>query len=256
MDFLDRSAAVAAGRWIAIDCEATGFKPVEGRILVELAAVEYQGDTPTGRTWYSRFNPRCPINPFAERMHGLSELLLAGEPDFADRVDDFLAFIADSSLVLHGAACDIKTINSEITAAKRPALKGDRCLCTVKLSQRIWPAARARLSTLLDRLGIDAGERDSRRGHGALTDAELTARAFLAMQVLAGGLSRSTKAKRPRTEAEIERARQRSARRRQNRRNRKSMAGAVTGATDESAADTAALQTTHPDAPPLESLVP
>jgi len=170
----------ARPRLVAIDIEGTGYKPVDGRSVIELAAVEIAGGALTGASWVSRFNPDAPMNPVAIGIHGIRPAQLEGEPRFAERAGDLLAFLDGAPMVFHGAGDDLRAINLELAAAGLPPLAAPAA-CTVKLAQSLWPKQPARLSVVLERLGIDAGARKRRRGHAALSDATLAAKAWLAM---------------------------------------------------------------------------
>jgi DNA polymerase-3 subunit epsilon len=112
----------------------------------------------------------------ARAVHGLSDEFLAKQRLFAEIASDFLAFIADSPLVIHNAEFDIGFLNAELVRAKLPALPGERAVDTVALARRKFPGAPANLDALCRRFGIDNSDR---RLHGALLDASLLAEVYL-----------------------------------------------------------------------------
>ena len=95
---------------------------------------------------------------------------------FADIADEFLAFIADSTLVIHNAAFDIKFINAELTRAGRGSIPLARSIDTIEIAKRKFPGARYSLDELCRRFGVDLSARSK---HGALLDAQLTAEIYL-----------------------------------------------------------------------------
>ncbi len=70
---------------------------------------------------------------------GLSTEFLASKPLFAEVVDEFLAFIGDTPLVIHNASFDISFINAELERIKRPAVLRERLVDTLLLARRKHP---------------------------------------------------------------------------------------------------------------------
>jgi DNA polymerase-3 subunit epsilon len=115
-----------------------------------------------------------PAEAFA--VHGLSGEFLAGKPLFAEVVEEFLEFIADSPLVIHNASFDISFINVELDRIKRPPIARDRLVDTLLLARRKHPGVSNRLDDLCSRYAIDNSRRTK---HGALLDAELLAEVYI-----------------------------------------------------------------------------
>jgi DNA polymerase-3 subunit epsilon len=163
-------------REIVFDTETTGFEPGEGHRIVEIGCVELEDHFPTGRTLQLYLNPERDIPIESQRVHGLSAEFLADKALFADVADEFLAFIADSTLVIHNAAFDIKFINAELTRAGRAPIPLARSVDTIEIAKRKFPGARYSLDELCKRFGVDLS---ARAKHGALLDAQLTAEIYL-----------------------------------------------------------------------------
>jgi DNA polymerase III subunit epsilon len=165
-----------AMREIIFDTETTGLDPKSGDRLVELGCVEMVNRVTTGQTFHAYFNPERSMPAAAEAVHGLSEAFLADKPKFAERADEFLAFIGDSPLVAHNAGFDFGFINAELQMCGRQPVSLDRMIDTVALARVRHPGAKNSLDALCTRYGID---RSHRTKHGALLDAELLAQVYV-----------------------------------------------------------------------------
>lgn len=163
-------------REIALDTETTGLNPKSGDRIVEIGCVEMQGHMATGRSFQVYINPQRDMPEEAFRVHGLSSAFLADKPLFADVVDDFLAFLEDSPLVIHNALFDLGFINAELERVGHPPISLARTADTVDIARRKYPGSPASLDALCKRFGIDLTGRDL---HGALLDARLLADVYL-----------------------------------------------------------------------------
>lgn len=163
-------------REVVLDTETTGFEPAEGHRIVEIGCVELVEHLPTGRTYRCYLNPERPVPIETQRVHGLSDEFLADKPKFVEIVDEFLAFIADSALVIHNAGFDLKFVNSELHRIGRVPIPYARTIDTIEIAKSKIPGARYSLDELCKRFGIDLSARSK---HGALLDAELTSQVYL-----------------------------------------------------------------------------
>jgi DNA polymerase III subunit epsilon len=163
-------------REIVFDTETTGFEPGDGHRIVELGCVELIDHFATGKTFQAYLNPERDVPIESQRVHGLSNEFLSDKPLFAAVVEEFLAFIGDSPLVIHNASFDIKFINAELARTGHPPLPLARAIDTIEIAKRKLPGARYSLDELCKRFGVDL---TSRAKHGALLDADLTAQIYL-----------------------------------------------------------------------------
>ena len=163
-------------REIILDTETTGLEPKEGHRIVEIGCVELVNSIPTGRTWHCYLNPERDMPEQAFAVHGLSSEFLSGQPLFADKADEFLAFVESAMLVIHNAKFDFGFLNAELERASRPLLAWDRIVDTLALARRRHPGAPASLDALCRRYGIDLSDRDL---HGALLDCRLLASVYV-----------------------------------------------------------------------------
>ena len=166
-------------REIILDTETTGLDPTNGHRLIEIGCVEVIDAIRTGQVFHRYLNPERHVPAEAERVHGINTDFLLNKPIFAQVVDNFLAFIADSTLVIHNAAFDMKFINSELGMLGFKPISMERTLDTVLLARKKFPGAPASLDALCKRFNIDLGGRIK---HGALLDAELLADVYLELQ--------------------------------------------------------------------------
>jgi len=163
-------------REIVLDTETTGLDPLRGDRLVEIGCVEIFNRMPTGQTYHVYINPERDMPAEAFAVHGLSTEFLASKPLFAEVVDEFLAFIGDTPLVIHNASFDVSFINAELDRIKRATIPKDRLVDTLLLARRKHPGVSNRLDDLCSRYSIDNSHRTK---HGALLDAELLAEVYI-----------------------------------------------------------------------------
>jgi len=167
-------------REVVLDTETTGLDPASGHRVVEIGCVELINHVPSGQVFQAYLNPERDMPIDAERVHGLSSAFLKDKPRFAEVVDQLVAFIQESPLVIHNAAFDLGFLNMELARCGRPTLSFGRAVDTVALARRhIPPGAPASLDALCRRFGIDNGAREL---HGALLDAKLLAEVYLTLR--------------------------------------------------------------------------
>ncbi len=135
----------------------------------------------TGREYHCFLNPEREIDEGAEAVHGMSRTDLENQPRFSDIADEFLEFIKDGELVIHNAEFDIGFLEYELKLMKYPKpeiTEHAAVLDTLTLARKLHPGQRNSLDALCKRYDVDASRRNV---HGALIDAELLAKVYLAM---------------------------------------------------------------------------
>jgi DNA polymerase-3 subunit epsilon len=170
-------------REIVLDTETTGLDPLAGHRVVELGCVELENMVATGRTFHVYFNPEMAMPAGAQDIHGLSDEFLADKPRFAEKVEEFLAFVGDAQLVIHNAQFDIGFLNAELERVGKAKLI-NAYVDTVSVARKKFPGQRVSLDALCERFSIDNSNRVK---HGALLDSELLAEVYLE---LSGGRQR------------------------------------------------------------------
>jgi DNA polymerase-3 subunit epsilon len=172
-------------REIVLDTETTGLNPEDGHRVLEVGAVEIVRQTLTGRVFHTLINPERDVPQDATRVHGHTGAVLKDKPIFARIVDEFLAFLGDSKLVIHNAEFDMRFVNAELVRLGREPIGIDRVVDTLALARRKHPGQQNSLDALCDRYRID---RSRRVRHGALLDAEILVEVYCE---LTGGRQRS-----------------------------------------------------------------
>jgi DNA polymerase-3 subunit epsilon len=172
-------------REVVLDTETTGLDPADGHRLVEIGAVEIVHQSLTGKVFHVLINPERDVPQDAVRVHGHDAAVLKEKPVFAGIVDDFLAFIGDSNLVIHNADFDVRFVNAELARLGLAAIAMDRVVDTLTLARKKHPGQPNSLDALCDRYRID---RTRRVRHGALLDAEILVEVYCELM---GGRQRS-----------------------------------------------------------------
>jgi DNA polymerase III subunit epsilon len=172
-------------REVVLDTETTGLDPADGHRVLEIGAVEIVHQSLTGKVFHTLINPERDVPEEAARVHGHTAAVLKDKPVFAAIVDDFLAFIGNSKLVIHNAEFDVRFMNAELTRLGLATIAMERVVDTLALARKKHPGAPASLDALCDRYHID---RTRRVRHGALLDAEILVEVYCE---LSGGRQRS-----------------------------------------------------------------
>ncbi len=162
-------------REIVLDTETTGLSARGGDKIVEIGCVELINHIPSGNHYHIYLNPQRDMPEEAFRIHGISNEFLADKPIFASKHEEFLEFIADSTLIIHNAPFDLSFLNAELKLCSKPALKNN-IIDTVVLARKIHPGARVSLDALCKQYNIS---NEHRKLHGALLDSEILAEVYL-----------------------------------------------------------------------------
>ncbi len=172
-------------RQVTLDTETTGLDVNRGDRLIEVAAVEMIDGLRTDRHFHTMINPLCPIGMGAQRVHGITDEMVANAPLFEHIVDDLVAFIGDSDIVIHNASFDMKFLDHEMTLCARPLIPRTRVIDSLQVARRKFPGQPASLDALCNRFKISLNHRQK---HSALIDSQLLADVFLELN---GGRQRN-----------------------------------------------------------------
>jgi len=163
-------------REVILDTETTGLDPAQGHRVVEIGALELLNHVPSGRTYHVYINPERDMPAEAEAVHGLSAAFLKDKPTFGEIAGEFLAFLADSPIVIHNAGFDVGFLNAELGYVGRGRLLPERIVDTLHLARQKHPMGPNSLDALCRRYGVDNSRRTK---HGALLDSELLADVYI-----------------------------------------------------------------------------
>jgi DNA polymerase-3 subunit epsilon len=163
-------------REIVLDTETTGLDPADGHRIIEIGCVELYDHVPTGATFQRYLHPDRLVPVDSQRVHGITDEFLADKPRFAAVAAELVQFLGDAPLVIHNASFDLKFLNAEFARIPHPSIPLARAIDTIEIAKTKFPGARYSLDELCRRFAIDLS---GRQKHGALLDAELTARVYL-----------------------------------------------------------------------------
>ena len=173
---------------VVFDTETTGTNPRTDRII-EIACVKIRPDG-SQETFVRRLNPGMPIPPASTAIHGILDADVAAAPRFRDIAAELAAFLDGADLAGYNiTGFDLPALRMEFLRAGVPFEITDRRIVD---AQRIFFSREPRHLAAAARFYCQT---DHAGAHGALADAEMTAR------VLAGQLERY--AELPRTVIEL-----------------------------------------------------
>ena len=172
-------------RQIVLDTETTGLEISDGHRIIEIGCVELINRRLTGNNFHVYLQPDRKSDPGAVEVHGITDEFLADKPRFADVVDEFMAYIDGSELVIHNAPFDIGFMNHELNILNKvmgtqwqPSEHYCSVLDTLVMARKMHPGKRVNLDALCRMYTIDNSQRTL---HGALLDAEILADVYLMM---------------------------------------------------------------------------
>ncbi|MBO4123648.1 3'-5' exoribonuclease [Cupriavidus gilardii] len=157
-------ASALARPIVFVDLETTGTDAQRDRIT-EIGVVEVGPDGVT--EWDTLLDPGCAIPPFIQRMTGITEQMVRGQPTFETLAESLAERLQGKLFVAHNARFDYGFLKQSFSRAGI-TFRAD-VLCTVRLSRALFPSVeRHGLDALIARFGLQPKGR-----HRALADAEL-----------------------------------------------------------------------------------
>ena len=166
-------------RLIVLDTETTGIDPKEGHRIIEVGAVQIENREITNVEFHKYVQPNRTVGD-SVKVHGITDKFLINKPQFGQVSDDLLSFIEGSTLIIHNAPFDLGYLNHELKLNGVKKKIQDFCtvIDTLELSKKQRPGTMHNLDALCRRFGIDTS---ARTRHGALLDAQILAKVYLAM---------------------------------------------------------------------------
>lgn len=168
-------------RQIVLDTETTGLAVAEGHRLIEIAGIELINRRFTGKQYHQYICPEREIDAGALAIHGITQEFLADKPLFSQVATEIIAFIQGAELIIHNAPFDVGFLNNELQRANADfKCVADYCSIfdTLAYARKKHPGQHNSLDALCKRYGVN---NSARQLHGALLDADLLARVYLAM---------------------------------------------------------------------------
>ena len=162
--------------YTVFDTETTGLHPSGGDEIIAIGAVRIVNNRLLrAETYEQLIDPKYPINPVAQTIHGISNEMLHGQPTIDEALPQFHQYCAETVLVAHNAAFDLRFL--QLKETQTGVCFTQPVLDTLLLSEALHPNQESHaLETIAERFGINVVAR-----HNALGDALVTAEVFLRM---------------------------------------------------------------------------
>ena len=160
--------------YVVFDTETTGLDPSGGDEIVQIGGIRVvNGRILTGESFETLVNPLRPIPAQSIQYHGITDQMVKDQPTASTALPRFHSFVAQSILVAHNAAFDLKFLHKR---SREAGVSFDNpILDTMLLSAYLdGPDVRHSLDAICERYGIEIAHR-----HTALGDALVTAAVLL-----------------------------------------------------------------------------
>jgi DNA polymerase-3 subunit epsilon len=158
------------------DTETTGLEPSKGDEIIQMGAVRVVNNRLLRQEIFDQLvDPGIPLKPEGIPIHGITEAMVNGQPRLDVVLPAFHEFCAETVLVAHNAAFDMRFF--QLKEDSLGVRFTQPVLDTLLLSAVIHPNQEShRLESIAERLGINVIGR-----HTALGDAFVTGEVFLKM---------------------------------------------------------------------------
>ena len=137
-----------------LDTETTGLSPAAGARVCEVAVLAVRGGVEVG-SLQSLVNPGCRIAPEAQRIHGISDAMVAGSPSFKELSPRLDAILEGSAMVCHNAPFDVGFLQAEYRLAGG-SLPPVPVVDTLSIARRHFRFPRNSLGKIAETLGVSA----------------------------------------------------------------------------------------------------
>ncbi len=156
--------------YTVFDTETTGLNPAGGDEIIQIGAVRIVNGKVLRSEYFDQLvDPRRLIPPAGIQIHGITPDMVRGQPTIGEVLPAFHSFCADTVLVAHNAAFDMRCLELK---EKQTGLKFDHpVLDTLLLSALVHENQEShRLEAIAERFGLTIIGR-----HTAIGDAMVTA---------------------------------------------------------------------------------
>ncbi|MCM8594508.1 exonuclease domain-containing protein [Accumulibacter sp.] len=162
--------------YTVFDTETTGLQPSQGDEIIQIGATRIVNRRLLRHECFDQLiDPRRPLSPESIEVHGITPDLLVGQPTIETVLPVFHSFCADTVLVGHNAAFDMRFLQLK---EKLAGVRFDHPVLDTLLLSAVLHASQSshRLEAIAERLGVSVFGR-----HTALGDAMVTGEVFLKM---------------------------------------------------------------------------
>lgn len=122
-------------KFAVVDLETTGGTPENGRVTE--VGVVLLDDQEVIKTYQVLLDPGMPIQPFVQKLTGITDEMVQGQPQFSAVAEDIAEMLKGRIFVAHNVQFDSRFMRAEL---RRSCIKIDPPrLCTVKLSRKFFP---------------------------------------------------------------------------------------------------------------------
>jgi DNA polymerase-3 subunit epsilon len=158
------SGALAELPLVIVDVETTGQSAAYGRVI-EVAMIRLESGR-VAETFDTLVNPGVYISSFIEGLTGITNDAVEDAPAFSALARKLYRILDGAVFVAHNARFDYSFLKAEFARVGIPF--SSRCLCTVKLSRKLFPGERHHdLSSVIERNHLKCEGR-----HRAMGDAK------------------------------------------------------------------------------------
>ncbi|MFT4804615.1 MAG: DNA polymerase III epsilon subunit [Psychroserpens sp.] len=168
-------------RQIVVDTETTGYSPVKGRHrIIDIALVEIVNGELTGKSFQSYINPEGRKSTHtATKLHKIKDSFLLDKPLFKEQLSRIINFIDNCELIFYNKSFDLEFLDNEASIANSNIIFSSDFKTTCAFDIVMNTLSRKRKVSLDDACRIYGVDNSARKNHGALIDAELTAKLYL-----------------------------------------------------------------------------
>jgi DNA polymerase-3 subunit epsilon len=162
--------------YTVFDTETTGLQPTQGDEIIQIGATRIVNRRLLRHECFDQLiNPQCRLSPQSIEVHGITPELLVDQPTIAVVLPKFHAFCADTVLVGHNAAFDMRFLQLK---EKQTGVRFEQPVLDTLLLSAVLHSNQTthRLEAIAERLGVSVFGR-----HTALGDAIVTGEVFLKM---------------------------------------------------------------------------